>query len=541
MKPADEARWQTALERRPALRRLAETPRTTRAEVEEQARELGISASTIYRLLRRFRKAGTVDSIVAQPRGWRPQVSRLPNAVEEILSSAIESFYLAQPACSLSDLHREIIIRCSKAEEPAPARSTIARRVARLSRRRTARRRLGAGAAEAVTVRPGHYTIDQSNAVWQIDHSPMDVIVVDSKNRQPIGRPWLTLVIDVASRLIPGLHVSLEAPSVVSVGLALRHAILPKSEALNERGIAGDWPAGGLPDALHSDNGSDFRSEAFARACANLGIETIRRPVRRPRYGGHIERLIGTAQTALHLLPGTTFSNPKRRGEYDSDKTAALTLDELETWIWRYVACDYNRRIHSTTGRPPLLAWLEGQDSKAWTPRKPANPEQVATEFLPAVPRLIARQGITLHGISYYEPFLATLFDGAERRVLVHYDPRDMSRVFLRGEDGFQAVRYRNLANPPLALWEIRAARRALVAEGRANIDEAALIAARQANAELVAQGQRMTRRERLNAERRVRGHGLATDPGQTAVPRALGAVDEPINISVEVGAIEQW
>lgn len=332
MKPADEARWQTALERRPALRRLAETPRTTRAEVEEQARELGISASTIYRLLRRFRKAGTVDSIVAQPRGWRPQVNRLPNAVEEILSSAIESFYLAQPACSLSDLHREIMIRCSKAGEPAPARSTIARRVARISRRRAARRRQGAGAAEALTVRPGHYTVDQPNAVWQIDHSPMDVIVVDSKNRQPIGRPWLTLVIDVASRLIPGLHVSLEAPSVVSVGLALRHAILPKSEALNERGITGDWPAGGLPDALHSDNGSDFRSEAFARACANLGIETIRRPVRRPRYGGHIERLIGTAQTALHLLPGTTFSNPKRRGEYDSDKTAALTLDELETW-----------------------------------------------------------------------------------------------------------------------------------------------------------------------------------------------------------------
>ena len=92
MKPADEARWQTALERRPALRRLAETLRTTRAEVEEQARELGISASTLYRLLRRFRKAGTVDSIVAQPRGWRSQVSRLPNPVEAIVSPSLESF-----------------------------------------------------------------------------------------------------------------------------------------------------------------------------------------------------------------------------------------------------------------------------------------------------------------------------------------------------------------------------------------------------------------------------------------------------------------
>lgn len=541
MKPADDNRWKRALERQPALRRLAETPRTTRTEVEKQARDLGISASTLYRLLQRFRKSGTVDSIVARPRGWRAQASRLPEAVEEIVSVAIENFYLAQPACSLSDLHREIIDRCSQKGAPAPARSTIARRVARISRRRAARRRLGTGAAEALTVRPGHYSVDQPNAVWQIDHSPIDVIVVDSKNRQPIGRPWLTLVIDVASRLVPGLHVSLEAPSVVSVGLSLRHAILPKSEALKERGIAGDWPAGGLPDALHSDNGSDFRSEAFARACANLGIETIRRPVRQPRYGGHIERLIGTAQTALHLLPGTTFSNPKRRGEYDSDKAAALTLDELETWLWRYFACDYNRRIHSATGRPPLVAWLEGPGGKAWTPRQPADPDQLATEFLPAVPRLIGRQGITLHGISYYEPFLATLFDSAERRVLIHYDPRDMSRVFLRGEQGFQAIRYRNLANPPLALWEIRAARRTLVAEGRASIDEAALIAARLANAELVAQGKRMTRRERLNAERRVRGHGRVTDSGQTAAPRTLAEIDEPTGISVDVGAIEQW
>lgn len=50
MTPADEGCWQTALKRRPALRRLAETPRTTRADVEEQAREFGISASTVYRI-----------------------------------------------------------------------------------------------------------------------------------------------------------------------------------------------------------------------------------------------------------------------------------------------------------------------------------------------------------------------------------------------------------------------------------------------------------------------------------------------------------
>ena len=105
---------------------------------------------------------------------------------------------------------------------------------------------------------------------------------------------------------------------------------------------------------------------------------------------------------------------------------------------------------------------------------------------------------------------------------MVHYDPRDTSRVFLRSGEGFQTVRYRNLANPPLALWEIRAARKALAAEGRASVNEAALIAARQANADLVAQGRRLTRRDRLQAERRHRGYGQAralTNDGQVEMP----------------------
>jgi putative transposase len=32
----------------------------------------------------------------------------------------------------------------------------------------------------------------------------------------------------------------------------------------------------------------------------------------------------------IHLLPGTTFSNPTEKGTYDSKKRAVLTLPELE-------------------------------------------------------------------------------------------------------------------------------------------------------------------------------------------------------------------
>jgi putative transposase len=40
--------------------------------------------------------------------------------------------------------------------------------------------------------------------VVQIDHTLVDVVVVDELERLPLGRPWLTLAIDVASRMVNG-------------------------------------------------------------------------------------------------------------------------------------------------------------------------------------------------------------------------------------------------------------------------------------------------------------------------------------------------
>ncbi len=47
----------------------------------------------------------------------------------------------------------------------------------------------------------------------QIDHTVIDLIVVDDRDRQPIGRPYLTLAIDVFTRCVLGMVVTLEAPS----------------------------------------------------------------------------------------------------------------------------------------------------------------------------------------------------------------------------------------------------------------------------------------------------------------------------------------
>jgi putative transposase len=168
--------------------------------------------------------------------------------------------------------------------------------------------------------------------LFQIDHTPVDVIVVDEQDRLPVGRPW-ALVIDVGSRVAAGFCVSIDDPSTLSVARALTHAVTPKDKWLFERGVDVEWPVAGIPKALHLDNAKEFESSALVRGCQEYGIELKYRPPGRPHFGGHVERLIGTMMGAVHLLPGTTFSNVRQKGECKSETAASLTLAELERWL----------------------------------------------------------------------------------------------------------------------------------------------------------------------------------------------------------------
>lgn len=79
---------------------------------------------------------------------------------------------------------------------------------------------LGARGAGVVTTRPLERV--------EVDHTLCDVHLVDAAGK-PIGRPWLTLLVDHYSGAVLGYHLSLDPPSSASVIAALKHAILPKS------------------------------------------------------------------------------------------------------------------------------------------------------------------------------------------------------------------------------------------------------------------------------------------------------------------------
>jgi hypothetical protein len=144
------------------------------------------------------------------------------------------------------------------------------------------------------------------------------------------------------------------------------HAVFDKTAWLREREIEEAWPVAGLPENIHVDNGADFRSRAFERACRDEGVKIIWRPRREPHFGGHIERLIGTQMGPIHLLPGSTSSNIQERREYDSKRHAALTLRELERYIALEIAGQYHPfNIAATAARGLARARILDKASSA--------------------------------------------------------------------------------------------------------------------------------------------------------------------------------
>src|SRR5580700_2659499 len=375
------------VERRAAVLRdlLRQSGWKVTAEVADAAlAQLGIPRSTLFRAVARFRRTRRASSLLPLKRGTRDGSLLLDPRIERIIEEQIERFWLKKEKPRFSALVERVHDACHVEGLRAPHRKTIKRRVVDLNPLVAARRR-GQGALEAASApSPGQFVADRPNAIWQIDHTIVDIVVVDEQYRRPIGRPVLTIAIDVCTRMVAGFHLALEAPSSVSVGLCLLHAVYDKTAWLSERGIDLSWP---------------------------------------------VARLIGTMMGAVHILPGTTFSNIKLKENYDAQGRAIFTLRELEAWIAIEIAGKYHHRIHSALLRPPIARWRDLQGEVNFD----LPPDRMAfwTSFLPERRRRLLKDGIHLEKIRYWSDALARdVGRGAE--VTIKYDPRDMSRIFVR-------------------------------------------------------------------------------------------------------------
>lgn len=482
--------WDDAWRRFEAIRPLLnrEPRKRTRLEIEEVARSFGRDPATVYRWIARWAETKTVSGLVRAGRSDQGK-SRLSEAVEAIIKDKIENYYLVPERPTIVELTEQIALACRKEGIKSPNIGTVRRRVERLQDRLVmSKRRSSKEARETFEPLKGSFPgADVPLAVYQIDHSPIDVIFVDETFRRPIGRGYLTIVSDSCTRVLAGFCASLDPPGALATGLALAHAILPKAQWLAERGISASWPVEGKPAKVYADNAAEFRGTMLERACKEHDIVMENRPKGLPNYGGHIERLFRTFMHRAQTLPGTTFSNTQERGEYDSDGKAVMTLKEFEQWFGTFVTKVYHQRPHRGIGRVPPIKLYEQFILGTDTQKGIGLPEPVADEFklrldfMPFVERTIQEYGVLVDNIHYYADVLRPWIHARDpnnsklkRKFIFVRDPRDIGELYFLDPDTrrYFAVPYRDVTRPRMSAWDLNAILKRIADHPDLQVDE---------------------------------------------------------------------
>jgi putative transposase len=431
---------------------------------EELARVLaarwGTSVRTVWRRVRAFRREPSVRGVMHRRRGAPPGVGRMSSGVEAVIQKGARESWKQSENATIAEIYPVIARECAALALRTPSRSTVARRLAALRRDPSNfSSDVAAKLRDRTRLVKSSFTVGSALAVVQIDHTIADVFIVDPISRACIGRPTLTVALDVATRCVLGMCLALEAPSALLVALCLEHAVGQKEHWLEHVGASADWPVFGIPRALHVDNGQEFHSSGFRRGCDLNGIDTIYRPPATPRFGGHVERLIGTLMRHVRLLPGSSYSDLLRARPRHAERRATLSLSEVGGFMVEDIS-RYHRTTHRALGRSPLAAWEQSWIAQKTDPRIPRDLRRFRLDFLPLQQRVVGREGIELFGLKYSCAELEPEIHLAKRRV-VRFDPRDLSRVYLerRGAEPLE-VPLRDRRLPVMSMWELKAIRR---------------------------------------------------------------------------------
>jgi transposase InsO family protein len=261
---------------------------------------------------------------------------------------------------------------------------------------------------------------DRPFEIVHIDHTELDVELVDSDTSKNLGRPWATLCIDAFSRRLLAVICLFDPPSYRSCMLVLRELVRRHNR---------------FPDTVVVDNGKEFDSVYFETLLARFHTTKKSRPAGAPRFGSVCERLFGTSNTEfVHTLVGNTqiVRGPRAAtGKAMPARNAAWSLPELYRFLCRWAYEVYDVREHVALAASPRDAFSRGM-ARTGTRAVRVVPYDDAFRklTLPSTPkgtaRVVAGRGVQIRSIYYWsvtDEFRSPKVEGTD--VPVRYDPFD--------------------------------------------------------------------------------------------------------------------
>ena len=412
------------------------------------AAETGV-VSVPLRTLRYWRKRASEGEINLGNRfaGLVPRISARGNRTRKVnlevvvvMNEVIDAdvFEAFQPKISVC--YGKVRNLCTERGLSPPSDKTFRAEIKRREEESVVLARQGRRAVYGITEFQWH--VDQSTPrhgerpfeIGHIDHTELDVELVDSRTGANLGRPWLTILLDAFTRMVLAFFLTFDPPSYRSCMAVIRHTVQRH---------------GRIPKTIVVDQGSDFESLYFEALLARLETHKKSRPAAKGRFGSVIERFFGVSNQAfIHNLRGNSQSLQKPRSmspSHDPRTLAVWTLPALTDAFERFVDNTYAGLKHPALGMPPKEAMARGLAMSGCRNHvlipyaedfiRLCMPTTVAGKALVRTGRGIKIKGIFYWHASFREPTVT------RTKVHIVYDPFDISRAYALVNNGWVLCR----------------------------------------------------------------------------------------------------
>ncbi|SFG66114.1 integrase catalytic domain-containing protein [Neptunomonas qingdaonensis] len=296
-----------------------------------------------------------------------------------------------------------------------------------------------------------HITLTRVMERVEIDHTPLDLILLDDELNIPLGRPYLTLLIDSYSHCVVGFYLGYREPSYDSVCKALLNACLDKSYVKKQYPhIQHDWECSGKIETLVVDNGAEFWSKNLDQLCRVVVSDIQYNPVAHPWLKPLVERFFGTVNKKLLVsIPGKTFSKIDDLKDYNPKKDAVMRFSAFIDVFYKWIIDVYHRSANARETHIPYLSWQIGVSEFPPAQYTGETAERLIIELGQTFELVLRKGGLHLKGIHYENDELVeyrrstSLPSGKKSlKLLVKLNPMDMSciYVYLKDQDRYIKV-----------------------------------------------------------------------------------------------------
>ncbi|SDG56337.1 DDE-type integrase/transposase/recombinase [Propionivibrio dicarboxylicus] len=408
-----------------------------REEAEKIAKEIddprGVpSESTLRRWWRLFEKNSYNVFALVNKNARKSPAKRLDGESEKYLQDNIEEVYLqpTRPGGASAyrqykdTLERENSLRQLNGEQllTLVSERTYLNRIKLLPKEEVLVARLGREAARhTLKMIKGHLPADFPLDCAELDHTPMNLYVIDDRALLPLGRPWLTAIKDRRTGMLLGFFISFHQTGLRSIFGAIKHSLLSHNRAYEIwPELENPWPAHGCAVKYVSDRGADFLSKRCKAAILSLGSGYEHCERRTPWLKASIERFFLTLeQTFFEMLPGRTFSCLKERGDYDPAKDAVIRVSTLAFLLHKWAVDHHNVFPNKRTQEIPLLVWKELVGVAP--PPYPASIDALDIILGERHTGCLSHEGIRFQWLNYADDTLAEMMKQLGRDTRVDY------------------------------------------------------------------------------------------------------------------------